>query len=574
MQFFRDLSVKGKLLSLAVIAAIGLLFMVRSAYVSMEESKTDTDRMFTQNVRALYAIGNCRHAMRYMQGMMLIATSSNDPKRIKDVTAKYETGKKEIQSNWAAFEELAKNDSDMAESAGEAKKALDTYVKALDEAMSLAGNGDGAAGRAHYDKHGASVATALGKHLTSLSDIADKAAETINKQNEEKMDTAAYTSITYGVAIVIVLTIASLFVTREIVSPLSILISSCEKMKAGDFRRPPEADSFNRGDEFGTMQHHFAAMRENIRALMGKIASSADELSSSAQALTDSASQSAQASDQVAHSVTNAAGAVVEQQQNVADTMESVDICLDAIGRLTSESKDVASNANQSEQNAVQGAKAIEESVETIMGLEKIVNHSAETVDKLGQSSEEIGTIVEAISSISEQTNLLALNAAIEAARAGEHGRGFAVVADEVRKLAEESQNAASKITTLINVIQSDTSEAVNSMREGSKAVKEGTRSVEALRDTFDQIRVSSGDVAGRVRGMTEDLSGVSEEANKIKEKSEQISDSGGKVSTEMETVSAASEEQSASSNEIAHASDSLAHLASDLQDSLKRYKF
>lgn len=574
MQFFRDLSVKGKLLSLAVIAAIGLLFMVRSAYVSMEESKNDTDKMFTQNVRALYAIGNCRHAMRYMQGMMLIATSSNDPQRIKDVTAKYETGKKEIQGNWTAFEELSKNDPDMAESTGEAKKALDTYIKALDEAMRLTGTGDGAAGRAHYDKHGASVATALGKHLTSLSDIADKAAETINKQNEEKMDMAAYTSITYGIAIVIVLTVASLFVTREITNPLSILISSCEKMKAGDFRRPPEADSFNRNDEFGTMQHHFAAMRENIRALMGKIASSADELSTSAQALTDSASQSAQASDQVAHSVTNAAGAVVEQQQNVADTMESVDICLDAIGRLTNESKDVAANANQSENNAVQGAKAIEESVATIMGLEKIVNHSAETVDKLGQSSEEIGAIVEAISSISEQTNLLALNAAIEAARAGEHGRGFAVVADEVRKLAEESQNAASKITSLINVIQSDTSEAVNSMREGSKAVKEGTRSVEALRDTFDQIRISSGDVAGRVRGMTDDLSGVSEEANKIKAKSEQISDSGGKVSTEMETVSAASEEQSASSNEIANASDSLAHLASDLQDSLKRYKF
>lgn len=575
MGFFRNMSVKSKLLSLCLVAAVGLVFMCRSSFVAMEESKSNMDKMFKENVRALYAIGSCRHAMRYMQGMMLIATSSNDPQRIKDVISKYNAGKKEIEENWAAFEEIAKNKPELTEATKTAKADLEIYTKALDEAIRLAGAGDGHAGRDHYDKAGAKVATALGKHLTELSSLTDNAAEEINRLNEEKMDSAAYASLAYGVAIVVMLIIASLFVTREITTPLSILMGSCEKMRDGDFRKPAEASAFEgRMDEYGQMQTLFAAMRENIRALMGKIAASADELSTSAQALTDSASQSAQASDQVAHSVTNAAGAVVEQQQNVADTMESVDICLDAIGRLTSEARDVASNANQSEQNAQDGAKAIEESVATIMGLEKIVNHSAETVDKLGQSSEEIGTIVEAISSIAEQTNLLALNAAIEAARAGEHGRGFAVVADEVRKLAEESQNAAAKITNLINIIQSDTSEAVESMREGSKAVKDGTRSVEALRDTFDQIRVSSGDVAGRVRDMTSDLSGVSAEAGKIKEKSEQISDSGGKVSTEMETVSAASEEQSASSNEIANASDSLAHLAADLQESLRRYRF
>ncbi|MBO6177978.1 MAG: methyl-accepting chemotaxis protein [Selenomonadaceae bacterium] len=352
MSFLNSMKVKWKLLSLCVIAAIGLLFMVRSSYVAMQDSKTDMDKMFTQNVRALYAIGNTRHAMRYMQGMMLIATSSNDPARIKSVTEKYDAGKKEIESNWAAFEELAKKDPALAEPTANAKKALTTYVSALDESMRLANSNQGLEGRAYYDKNGSAVATALGKHLLELSNIADKAAEDINKKNDEKMDSAAFASITYGVVIVALLIIASLIVTKAITTPLSIIIGSCEKMRDGDFRKPAYADSFEYRDEFGNMHVIFSAMRENIRALMGKIASSTDELSSSAQALTDSAAQSAQASDQVAHSVTNAAGAVVEQQQNVADTMESVDICLTAIDRLTAESKDVAANANQSEQNA------------------------------------------------------------------------------------------------------------------------------------------------------------------------------------------------------------------------------
>jgi methyl-accepting chemotaxis protein len=209
-----------------------------------------------------------------------------------------------------------------------------------------------------------------------------------------------------------------------------------------------------------------------------------------------------------------------------------------------------------------------------MLSVEEIVNDSAATVDKLGQSSQEIGQIVETISGIAEQTNLLALNAAIEAARAGEHGRGFAVVADEVRKLAEASQTAAQQITSLIAGIQKDTSDAVNSMKKGSTAVREGTSSVEQLRDAFQAIRNASNIVVESAQRMIGDLQTVAADASTIGEKSASISSKGRQVAEEMESVSAASEEQSASAGEIASASKALAELAQTLQNPLHKFQY
>ncbi|MBQ7722794.1 MAG: hypothetical protein IJT57_00575 [Selenomonadaceae bacterium] len=209
-----------------------------------------------------------------------------------------------------------------------------------------------------------------------------------------------------------------------------------------------------------------------------------------------------------------------------------------------------------------------------MISVEKIVNDSALTVDKLGKRSQEIGQIVEAISGIAEQTNLLALNAAIEAARAGEHGRGFAVVSEEVRKLAEESQEAAQKIGTLIGDIQSDTTDAVDSMQKGNAAVRDGTRSVEKLRSTFDSIRDASNNVQKEATNMVSELKEVEKLTYTIRDRSEKILDKGVQVSKEMESVSAAAEQQSASAEEISSAADELARLAQDLQNSLQRFQY
>ncbi|MBQ9615330.1 MAG: methyl-accepting chemotaxis protein [Selenomonadaceae bacterium] len=574
MQWIRNLKVAYKLLILCAIAAIGMAFMGRSGYNALQTANQEMNTLFTQNLKSVYYVGNCRHAMRYMQGMMLIATSSHDPKRIQSVTEKYGDGVKEMETNLDLLRPIAERNPHIQEAYDNILKDWNSYHKVLDEALQLANAGRPEEGRALYDKSGAAYATGMGKHFVQLATVADEEADAIEKASNEEASATSRNMLIQSILTLIILIVSSLWITKEITKPLHRMMDVCARLRDGDFRDEARSEATMRGDEFGKMGDIVVAMRTTINKLMHTTSHSAEQLAAAAEELTASATQSAQASEQVAQSVTGAAGAVVEQQQHVGATMESVDNTIIAIDNLTGSANDVANQASNSQQMAEAGSASIETAVNKILGVEKIVNHSAATVDKLGQSSHEIGQIVETISAIAEQTNLLALNAAIEAARAGEHGRGFAVVADEVRKLAEESQNAAQRITGLIGGIQNDTNEAVSSMKEGSSAVKEGTFSVEQLREVFDQIRNASGDVAQRVNGMTQDLRHVASEADNIKTMSEQISSNGRKVATEMETVSAASEEQSASSSEIATASASLAELAQELQGSLRRFRF
>lgn len=406
--------------------------------------------------------------------------------------------------------------------------------------------------------------------------------DAIIAQKEAKLAADLRTSILELLGVIVLLQILmalfSRYVGANIAQPIVRTTERLGIMGTGDFRLEGEAaaemqELASRPDELGTMAQAMQEMNEKVRALMRNVAQTAEYLAASSEELTSSAEQAADVSQSIAESIVKVAGACSEQFDGVQTAnehtkkltqhMQDFEGHLEETGQQVQKTSDVATEGRQGVATAVTGMQSIQTNV----------SHIAEIIEGLGENSKQIGEIVDTIAGIAEQTNLLALNAAIEAARAGEHGRGFAVVADEVRKLAEQSQEAASEISERIGRIQSSTQEAVDAMHQGLSEVMDGTKTVQGAGTSFEGIASMVGKVAEASRAMQSSVERLTQSIGRIDAAVEEINTKSRSVADEAQTVSAATEEETASMHEIADASRKLAEQAQNLQNSIAVFK-
>ena len=584
MEKMNDLSVKVKLAVLNIAAMIGIVILGFIGYISVYSAHSDMEIMYNSCLRSVYYVGNSRHALRFLQAMGTLVPGTVDSSLYQSRVDKANKAIKDFNENIALYEESIASDPRLLAELDPIKADWAKIENGMSKLLRMRATPEQMANEtellkhtrdamAFYEKECMPYFISLNDKMIPLMNQVVERSESVMEQSDDSVNMIMISTFITTVILIGLMVAISYVIMLSITKPLANMVKLFDLLRRGDFRRSDLIDP-KRGDEFGTMSKAIRDMRETVSNLIQKASESTGKLLSSSEELTASSHQSAQASEQVAQSVTNSAGAVVEQQQSVSDSLDSINATMLSIENIEKTADTVSSHATKANSQATVGNQAVDHAVNQIIGVEKIVNDSAATVDKLGKRSQEIGQIVEAISAIADQTNLLALNAAIEAARAGEHGRGFAVVSEEVRKLAEESQNAAQKIATLIGDIQADTTAAVDSMQKGNSAVRAGTESVEKLRDTFEDIRTATDSVALEAKNMVAELAAIAQATEKIRDNSEKINEKSAHVSQEMESVSAASQEQSASAEEIASASDELSKLAQDLQDSLQAFKY
>jgi twitching motility protein PilJ len=240
---------------------------------------------------------------------------------------------------------------------------------------------------------------------------------------------------------------------------------------------------------------------QTLRSLVGTINQTSIQVAQAAASTQDSAARMSQASDRQAREITAAANAITATSQQLQD--------------VAGRAEKIAVQAQGSVQLAHNGAATVGRTIHSMAALREQIQDTAKRIKRLGESSQEIGNIIEFINDIAEQTNTLALNASIQAAMAGEAGRGFAVVADEVQRLAERAASATRQIETLVKTIQADTQEAVTSMERSTANVVTGAQSAEEAGQALTRIESSSQEVANSIQGIAAAVRAQSAEATK-----------------------------------------------------------
>ncbi|QQE73900.1 MCP four helix bundle domain-containing protein [Brevibacillus composti] len=371
-------------------------------------------------------------------------------------------------------------------------------------------------------------------------------------------------SLAGGIALAVLL-------TRNIRTPLNKLVENVKEVAAGNLRVEPLR--IKNRDELAVLTDSFNEMTGNLQMLIRQVSTTSEQVASSAEELTASADQTSKATEQIAVIVQEVAAGTDRQVKSVGDGAT-------AVREMTSSIQHIAVNAQSASQTAVQvadiageGNQAIQAAVRQMNAIHESIRELAGSVEGLGAHSQAIGQIIEVITGIAEQTNLLALNAAIEAARAGEHGRGFAVVADEVRKLAEQSSKSASQIAQLIKTIQEETTRAVASMEAGNREVQSGIQVVHQAGDTFDRIQMSIRNVTEQIQDVSASAQQVSAHTDQVLDVMNLISEVSGTAAEGTQSVSAATEEQLASMEEIASSATALSKMAEELQVTVARFK-
>jgi methyl-accepting chemotaxis protein len=399
-----------------------------------------------------------------------------------------------------------------------------------------------------------------GLYLTIPKDTILEASKRIN---------TSVLAIIIGASLFVILT--AFFIARNISRPIEQVTDAVQRVASGDLTVEPL--KIKQRDEVGMLGEGFNAMLEHIRKVVFQVNVHSEQVATSARELAANMEQTGKATEHITISVQELAAGADKQAYSVKESSHMIQEMLNKFEQISGYTKNVTSSVNQTSILTTEGSKAIQSAMAKMNSLGITIQRLSNMIEGLGNQSKEIGQITEVITNLAAQTNLLALNAAIEAARAGEHGQGFSVVANEVRKLAEQSTNSAQQITNIIRTIQEETSKATAVMEESSREVTAGIEGVNVAGENFERIQQSINDVAQEAQGAAEAVQQLSEESHQVVHAIQEIAYIAESTLSGVQNISAASEQQLASIEEVSSFTSALSTMAEELQKSIREFK-
>ncbi|WP_234122465.1 methyl-accepting chemotaxis protein [Clostridium hydrogenum] len=374
-----------------------------------------------------------------------------------------------------------------------------------------------------------------------------------------------------GIIILIITAIILFIISGYAIKPILELVKVANKVSNGDLT--PEKINIKSSDEFGILGKAFEKMIINLSELVNKIKDDSLKIFESSKEMINVCEQQESVSSNTAENaneIATGAGRLNSSIEKIDLSMNNLDKTMNDINK---KSRIVTEKVSEAAKYSENGSDALLKVNLSMQNIESSVNDTAAVVNRLEEQSKAIVEITKAIADISEQTNLLALNAAIEAARAGEQGKGFAVVAEEVRKLAEQSGEAAKQVSDIVSGIQSETENVISVMGKGISEVKVGTKVISDANSYFELIFKAIAEISENVKNVEVSIDDMTQNGNEVAENLDTMTKLSENVTEQTEGISAATEEQLASIEQMTASAQYLGQMAENLEKLTNEFK-
>lgn len=508
----------------------------------------------------------------YAQGLQRGQAVRNVILNPEDEKAKqnFETAIQDDNDNFEVLKKMANNyglEADIQVISEEVKKDIDLQIKVVN----LVETGDIDQAILLLKEQETPQWRAVKELYFGLEEKVSKMLDELTEQQLQLGQRKMLTSYLMIAFIVILAGVGYLFLKARIINPVKLVSNEVCKIASGDLT--VEDIKVNVKDEIGDLASSFNIMKNNLRKLVEQVRIDSEKIAVSSEQLFHNTEETEKNIQELVLSIENIASSSSNSAQVGLETSRGVEEAAIGIQRIAESASIVSEHSADSSQEAIQGNDAIQNAISQMQSITESVQSSTAIVQNLGERTKEIGTIIGAITGISEQTNLLALNAAIEAARAGEHGKGFAVVADEVRKLAEQSKDSANQIVEVLKEIQDETEEGIKSMVNVTKEVNTGEAVLNQAGDSFRKIVESIQNVTEQIQEVSAASEEVSASSEEVTAAVEEMSNQAKLTSEGTEVMKSETREQLASIQEVSSAAGILSKLAIDLQENVKSFK-
>lgn len=544
------------LFSLALISQFYLTHS-RNAH---EETIEDTDQRYDVT-KLQYALAGISNDER---GYLLLG----EEEYVEQIAAK----KEQVDALLASIQARDAVDHAYESTVNNIAKLYAAYLSLSDQAIAAFAGGDKDEAHAiHFDME-RTARKQLDEEVATLADNLN--AEIAGDQKQREKEDGEQEMLMYGFFVAgLLLSVAIGFlVIRAITKPLRGMNAQMREIAdgRGDLSREIVVRS---KDEIAELAGNFNRMLRNLRGILNQAQDTAIQVASSSEELTASAEQTTRATEQIVEATNRIADSSTNEQHNVAEAVSAVQRMSDGIYDVSSGNDEISRLAQAASAASAEGARSVRAVLTDMQALDETVQQAAVVIQSLGDRSQEVQGIAGMITDLAYRTNLLSLNAGIEASRAGEHGRGFTVVAQEIRKLAEESRRSAEQIGELIQAIVADTAHAVGAMHAGTEKVAQSLSRTDEVDRALHAIDEHVGAVAARVGQTAMTTHQLAASSKQVVALMEEVAEAGNDVAAACQNNSATTEEQLATMEEISSSAQSLSKLAEDLHGVLSRFK-